>query len=128
MKRGQKEGPSEPERIMNCHAKDNIELSVTYAYSTFIMNNRRYRAYTNPGDAKTVGWRDKLHRQLEGAISYVMKHYRYSIINSHKDHIERQIKNCLNENYQQETEPLSDKGLALKTVELIKVADKSGLN
>ncbi len=127
MKRKQQQGPSLTITQINCLTKDDIELSVTYTCDTFIINNKRYKAYINPRDTRTVGWRDKLQRQIEGAISYVLKHYKRMIINSHMDHIKRQVKNCLNENYLEETESLSDRGLAIKTIELIKVDEKASL-
>ncbi len=127
MKRKQPQGPNLKTIQINCLTKDNIKVRVTCTCDTFIIHNRRYNAYTSPKDTYTVGWRDKLQRQIEAAISYVLKHYKRMIINSHMDHINRQVKNCLNENYLEETESLSDRGLAIKTIELIKVDEKSGL-
>ncbi len=127
MGKKQQQGPNLRTIQMNCLTKDNIKVRVTYTCDTFIIQNRRYNAYKNPKDTYTVGWRDKLQRQIEGAISYVLKHYKRMVINSHMDHIKRQVKNCLNENYLEETESLSDRGLAIKTIELIKVDEKSDL-
>lgn len=124
MKKGQKEGPNFTKRIMHCRTKDNIEISVIYVCQTSIINDRAYRKHTDPGgprNVRNVGWRDKLQKQIENAIAYVLKHYRWSAINTddnHKDHIERQIRNCLHENYQEETVPLFSKGLMIETVEI----------
>ncbi len=127
MKRGQKEGPDDTKRLMNCRTKDDVDLSVTYDYRTLIINNKPFKIYTDPESTRSLGWRDKLRRQIEKSISHVLKYYLYSMINNHKDHISRQVKNCLNENYLDEKEPLSSKGLAIKTVALTKINEQTKL-
>ena len=127
MKKGQKEGPRVEKKLMHCHSKDGIEVSVTYTCTTDILKNRAFNAFVNPKDARTVGWRDRLILQIEQAITYVVKHYRYTIINDHRRHIERQIKNNLNENHLEEVNPLFSKGLAIDSIDVLKIDKRANL-
>jgi hypothetical protein len=128
-----KEGPGFEKKSTHCFTKDDIEINVKYNCYTAITSNRAYRKHTDPGTGRQVLnylWRPKLQEQIEGGIAYVLKHYRWSTIqtdNSHQEHIERQIKNCLNENFQDEAISLSTKGLAVQTVGLIKIVEKPKL-
>jgi hypothetical protein len=127
MNSGQTEGASFSQSLMHCYTRDGVEVSVMYTCHTSIIHNKSYRSYINPKDARTLGWRDRLQQQIQKAITYVVKHYRHLTINDHKNHIERQIQKCLNENYMEETNPLSSKGLAIKAVEVLKVDKRAKL-
>ena len=103
-----KEGPAFQNKLTHCQTKNNTEISVTYTCHTGIVNNRAYKKHTDPGTGRkvrNVGWRDDLLRQIEGAITYVFRYYSWALIrqdNRHNAHIGLQIKNCLNENFQNE--------------------------
>jgi hypothetical protein len=133
MTRRQKEGPTFENRLTHCYTKDNIEISVIYICYSLIINSKAYNRHTDPGkgrQVRNVGWRDKLQRQIERAIAGVLKHYRWSLLqaaNNHKDHIERQIKNCLNQNYQDEAISLATKGLMIRSIGLTKISERSKL-
>ena len=125
MKKGQKEGPRVEKKLMHCYSKDRVEVDVIYACATIIVNNRPYNAFVNPKDARTVGWRDRLISQIERAITYVVKHYRFSIVNDHRSHIERQIKNNLNKNHLEEVNSLPGKGLEIYSIEVLNIDERA---
>lgn len=128
-----KEGLGFDNKLTHCHTRDNIEISVKYSCYIAITNNRAFKRHTDSGkgrQVRNVGWRDRLQQQIERAIAYVLKHYQWSVLqanNSHKDHIERQIINCLNENYYGETIPLSNKGLAIQSIGLLQITERTKL-
>ncbi len=125
-----KDGPSFENKVTHCYTKDKTEINVKFTCYTGIINNKDYKKHTDPGrgrQALNVGWRNKLQQQIEGAIAYVLKYYHWTTINQnniHEVHIERQIKHCLNENYQGVTTPLSTKGLKVKSIGLFKITER----
>ena len=133
MTKRQKEGPTFEDRLIHCYKKDNIEISVIYICYSLITNGKAYNQHTDPGkgdQVRNVGCRDKLQQQIERSIAYVLKHYRWPTLQvdtKHKGHIERQIKNCLNQNYQDEAISLATKGLKIQSIGLTKISERSKL-
>ncbi|MCB0208830.1 MAG: hypothetical protein KDJ52_05860 [Anaerolineae bacterium] len=117
-------------KTTHCFTKDNVEIRVKYSCSVAIAKNRVFKKHKDHHARSNIGWQDKLQQQINGAITYVLKHYLWFMLqenNSHREHIERQIINCLNENYYDETTPLFDKGLAIQSVELLQVTERPKL-
>ncbi len=127
------DGPDFKNKLTYCFTKDNTELDVKYNCTSIIINKKAYHKHTAPGTGNkvlNVGWRDKLQKQIEEAIAYVLKYYPWDTLansNKHHPHIQHQIKQCLNQNYQNSKLPLSNKGLNVQSIDVIKIVERAKL-
>ncbi|MEM7029255.1 MAG: hypothetical protein AAF629_06795 [Chloroflexota bacterium] len=106
---------SGPNGVANalCETKDGVKVFINFSYQTHINDRVWSRPFAAP---KRID--DKSYGQLIAAARYVARYYTSNRLTPYQAHIERQIKNCLNENYQNEADALAKSGLEIDTIKI----------